>query len=167
MLSEPDFTPSDWAMLRELPFTVILGAIVSDEKSKGWHVSKETAVAARQLISDAKDQLDNPLILRVVKEMAEEGTDSGNREVDLGDEVARSSAVNAAFAASSAAAAVLNRAASEQAQAYKQWVYNAAVAAARAVKTGGVLGLGDQDISESESAFLLNLRGRLGLAGAE
>jgi len=105
--------------------------------------------------------------LRVVKEMSEEGTDSGNREVDLGDEVARSSAVNEAFAASSAAAAVLNRAASEQAQAYKQWVYNAAVAAARAVKTGGVLGLGDQDISESETAFLLNLRGHLGLAVAE
>jgi len=166
MSSEPNFTPSDWATLRELPFTVILGAIVADEKSAGWHVTKETAVAAHQLIADAKDQLDNPLILHVLTEMSEEGTDSGDREVDLSDEGARSSAVSSALAASAAAAAVLNRAAGGQAQAYKQWVYNAAEAATRAIKTGGVLGIGEQEISESEIAFLANLRDNLRLTGA-
>jgi len=166
MSSEADFSPSDWAMLRELPFTVMLGAIVSDEGSKGWHVAKETAVAAHQLIADAKTQLDNPLILHVLTELSEGGTDSVDREVDLDDEGARSSAKEAALTASAAAAAVLNRADSGQAQAYKQWVYNAAVAATRAVKTGGVLGFGDKDVSESETTFLQHLGENLGLAGA-
>ncbi len=169
MSSEPEFSPSDWAILRELPFTVILGAIVADENSAGWHVTKETAVAAHQLIADAKDQLDNPLILHVLTEMSKEGTDSVDREVDLDDEGARSSAVNSALAASAAAATVLNRADSGQAQTYKQWVFNAAVAATRAIKTGGVLGIGDQEISESESQFLDNLANNLGMmtSGAE
>ena len=167
MPSEADFSPSDWAILRELPFTVILGAIVSDESSKGWHVAKETAVAAHQLISDAKTQLDNPLILHVLTELSDGGTDSDEREVDLDDEGARSSALDAALAASAAAAAVLNRADSGQAKAYKQWVYNAAFAATRAIKTGGLLGFGDKGVSESETAFLLNLGKNLGLAGAD
>ena len=168
MSSEVDFSPSDWAALRDLPFTVILGAIVADEKGAGWQVGRETAVAAHQLIADAKDRLDNPLIVRVLEEMSKEGTDSGDREVDLDDEVARSSAVNSALAASAAAAAVLSRADSGQAQAYKQWVYDAAVAAASATKSGGVLGIGDQQISDSEAEFLNNLAINLGLiAGAD
>lgn len=167
MPSEPDYSAPEWATLRELPFIVILGAIVADEDISGWQIPKETAVAAQQLISDAKGALDNPLILHVVSEMSNEGISSGNREVDLDDEGARSSALKSALAASAVAAALLNRAPADQAQAYKQWVLNAAIAATRAVKTGGILGIGDKEISDGESEFLNKLESSLGLAGAE
>lgn len=164
MPSAPDYSASEWAALRDLPYAVILAAIVADDDAKGWQVGKETALAARQLIADAKTALDDPLIARVMLEMANEGTDSGNREVDLEDASARSSAMESALAASAAAAALLKRAPVDQAQTYKQWVFNAAVVAARATKSGGVFGIGDKEISESESAFLERLASNLDLA---
>jgi hypothetical protein len=144
---------------------VILAAIVADDDSKGWQVDKETAVAAQQLAADAKSALDNPIILGVVTEMSQGGTDSGNREVDLKDERARSSAVESALAASAAAAALLKRVPADQAQAYKQWVFNAAVAATRATKSGGVLGIGDREVSDDENEFLDRLETSLELNG--
>jgi hypothetical protein len=166
MASEPNFTGPEWGLLRDLPYEVILAAIVTEGERKGWQVAKETAVAAQQLVADAKDALDNPIILRVVTEMSQGGTDSGNREVDLTDERARSSAIESALAASAAAAALLTRVPPDQAQTYKQWVFNAAVAASRATKSGGVLGIGDQEITDDEHEFLDRLDASLGLNDA-
>lgn len=163
MASEPNFTGPEWGLLRDLPYEIILAAIVTDGERKGWQVAKETSVAAQQLAADAKLALENPIILRVVREMSQGGTDSGNREVDLTDERARSSAIESALAASAAAAALLKRVPLDQAQAYKQWVFNAAVAAARAVKSGGVLGIGDEEISDDENEFLDRLDASLEL----
>ena len=165
MAAEPNFTGPEWGLLRDLPYEEILAAIVVDGERKGWQVDKEMSVAAQQLAADAKNALDNPIILRVVTEMSQGGTDSGSRKVDLKDERARSSAVESALAASVAAAALLTRVPADQAQAYKQWVFNAAVAVARAVKSGGVLGIGDQEISDDENAFLDRLDASLELNG--
>ena len=46
---------------------------------------------------------------------------------------------------------------------YRQWVYDAARATAAATKSGGFLGIGAEDISESEEEFLSQLRNALGL----
>jgi hypothetical protein len=51
-------------------------------------------------------------------------------------------------------AALLSQKAPADAQAYKQWVYQAAQNSANAAKEGGVFGIGGQRVSEAETAAL-------------
>jgi hypothetical protein len=54
-------------------------------------------------------------------------------------------------------AALLSQKAPAEAQAYKQWVYQAAQNSANAAKEGGVFGIGGERISEAETAALKEL----------
>jgi hypothetical protein len=54
-------------------------------------------------------------------------------------------------------AALLSQKAPAEAQAYKQWVYQAAQNSANAAKEGGFLGIGGERVSEAETAALKEL----------
>ena len=60
-------------------------------------------------------------------------------------------------------AALLSQKAPAEAQAYKQWVYQAAQNSANAAKEGGVFGIGGERVSEAETAALQELATALDL----
>jgi hypothetical protein len=164
MPSETEYAPEDWALLKELPFKVILAAAVVDVRGPVGAASKEMVVGARRLVREAKVQYpDNQLISQVLEAAANDVSESD--EISLDDELAREAAIVEALALSERAALLLGDAGegSESTQ-YRHWIHNAARAAAAATKSGGFLGIGANAISDVEADFLTQLENALGLS---
>src|SRR3954447_6852973 len=119
MSSATDFAPEDWALLRELPFKVILSAIVADVRGPIGAESKETLVGARRLVSDATTSYaNNELITSVLSDIQNNASDAF--EVELRDEEARQAALVEGIALSERAADLLGQHANNiEAEEYK------------------------------------------------
>lgn len=163
MSSQSDYAPDDWVLLRELPFKVILAAIVSDVSGPTGAASLETVYASRRLVGDARAYPDNALIAGLLADMANEPTGEGD-EFALDDSAAKHQAVADAISECGRANEVLGAHASpDEADQYRRWLYDAAKAATTATKSGGFLGFGAKRISEREAGFLGQLATALGL----
>ena len=164
MPSESDFAPEDWALLKELPFKVILAAAVADVRGPIGAASKEMVVGARRLVREATaNYVDNQLIMGVLADAADDPADED--EIELDDELARQAVIVEALALSERAALLLgDREDGSESTQYRQWIHNAARAAAAATKSGGFLGFGADSISEPEEEFLAQLENALGLS---
>lgn len=167
MPSESDFAPEEWTLLKELPFKVILAAAVADVRGPIGAASKEMVVGARRLVREATaSYADNRLIMGVLEEAA--GDPADEEEISLDDELARQAAIVEALALSERAALLLgDRGANSESTQYRQWIHNAASAAASATKSGGFLGFGADRISDPEQEFLTQLENALGLSAPD
>jgi len=164
MPSESEYTPEEWALIKELPFKVILAAAVADVRGPIGAASKEMVVGARRLVREATAKYpDNQLIMRVLADVADDPADEA--EIKLDDELARQAAIVEALSLSERAALLLgDRDAGSEWIQYRQWIHNAARAAAAATKSGGFLGFGAESISAPEEEFLTQLENALGLS---
>jgi hypothetical protein len=164
MPPEAVFAPEEWALLKELPFKAILAAVVVDVRGPIGAASKEMVLGARQLVREAtQNYAGNTLVMGVLQDVADDAADEA--EISLKDELARQSVIVDALEMSSRATLLLaDRADSEEAAQYRQWVYDAAQAATAASKSGGFLGFGSERVSDGEEEFLGQLQVALGLA---
>ena len=164
MPSETVFAPEEWALLKELPFKAILAAVVVDVRGPIGAASKEMVLGARRLVREAtQNYASNALVMGVLQDVADDAADED--EIALNDELARQAAIVDALEMSSRASLLLaDRAESEEAAQYRQWVFDAARAATVATKSGGFLGIGSDRVSDGEEAFLGQLQVALGLA---
>ena len=165
MTSRDVYSPEEWRLLRELPFDVILAAVVADVDGPIGAVARETVAAARRLVAEGVDLSSYALISNLLADYAVEPVGEYNPEVKAGDDEARGEAIAVALARSEDAATLLeSRGIPDEAVAYKRWVYDAAEAAVSATKTGGVLGVGGQRVSDAERHFLDRLADALSIA---
>jgi hypothetical protein len=112
--------------------------------------------------SATTEYTDNGLIMGVLSDVADDP--ATEEEISLDDDEARHAAVIEAIALSEQANALLTGHEDlDKARAYLQWVYDAAEAATRASKSGGVLRLRAPQVSPNELHFLDHLREALGL----
>jgi hypothetical protein len=164
MPSEIEFAPEDWVLLNELPFKVILAAAVVDVNGPVGAASKEMVYGARKLVREARaSYAGNRIIAEVLTAAADDESESD--EISLDDELARQAAIVEALALSERAALLLgDHDDADESTQYRQWVFNAARAAAAATKSGGFLGIGADDISDPEEEFLTQLENALGLS---
>ena len=167
MPSESEYTPEDWALLKELPFKVILAAAVADVRGPIGAASKEMVVGARRLVREATaNYADNPLVMQVLADAADDPADED--EIHLDDELARQAVIVEALSLSERAALLLgDREDGSESTQYRQWILNAARAAAAATKSGGFLGFGADRISGPEEEFLTQLENALGLSAPD
>lgn len=164
MSDELDFDPSDWALLKELPFKVILAAVVVDVRGPVGAASQEMVVAARALVQEATTSYPaNSLIMGVLAAVAEEPDDA--EEVILNDEEARQAAITEGLALSERARDLFaGRGNVEDSIQYRQWILRAADVAVNATRSGGFLGFGAAKVSEHEQQFIQQLSVALGVS---
>src|SRR5690242_13825200 len=104
---ESALTPEERNLLKELPFKVILAAVVADVRGPIGAARKESLEAARKLVSWAmSDYPENALIRGVLEDVA--GDDPADEEkIKLKDDEARHEAIVEALRIGSEGAALL------------------------------------------------------------
>ncbi len=167
MSSDVDFETAEWTLLKELPFKVILAAVVADVRGPLGAARKEMALGARELVKSATSEYtDNGLVTGVLADVADDP--ATEEEISLDDDEARQAAIVEAIALSSQANAILtDHTAPGESAAYMKWIYDAAEAAIKATRSGGFLGLRTSAVSSKEQDFLEQLRVALGIPPAE
>lgn len=167
MSSTTDFTAAEWNLLKELPFKVILAAVVADVRGPAGAARDEIAQGAHELVSSATSEYsDNGLIMSVLSDVANDP--ATEEEISLDDEEARRAAVVEAIALSEQAQSLLsNQEEQDEATAYREWIYAAAAAATKATKSGGIMRFRMGKVSPNEKHFLDYLSEALGLPPRE
>jgi hypothetical protein len=155
MSSADLFAPEERLLLKELPFKVILAAVVADVRGPAGTARKESTSAAHALVSEAlATYAENEIIQGVLQDVANDPADE--EEIALKDDAARHAAIVEALRIGSEGAALLARIDDqEQAAQYKTWVVDAAMAAVEATRSSI---LNFTRVSDDEDDFLYQLR---------
>jgi hypothetical protein len=152
MTGKADFTEEEWTRLKRAPFIAGMAISLSDPGGP-IELVKETAATLKTVTAAASSGDRGEPVTALAKELAEE---SKSRKSPFGDfkpkgalagqEILEElSAVNGIVSA---------KASPEEAEAYRQWLKDAAEEAAKAAKEGGFLGFHAVQVSEGEQRML-------------
>jgi len=162
MLTKNDLSPTDWNILRDVPHLVGFATLLAG--SSGLGTVKESLAIAQGII---EGQSSNVALIRDATNRTEmEAAQTSIRETlgGLDANVSKDRLKSLALERVTGAMSVLDKSASsEEASAFRQWLYGIAEGVAKAAKEGGFLGFGGTRVSEDEQSFLTELRTALHL----
>ncbi|HTJ39407.1 MAG TPA: hypothetical protein VL738_39780 [Dactylosporangium sp.] len=152
MDTEPKYTDEEWGLLVGLPQSVLIAA--SQAEADGSRRTREEWTAGMTTIADARGS-SSPLVAKVAGEVvARQGDvthgdeppviEFPDREAGLADVITR---------ARSAHELLAGKAAPADAEAYRFWLVTLADEVVGAARTGGVLGLGGDQVTPAERTF--------------
>jgi hypothetical protein len=163
MAKKADFTSEEWQLILSTPQIASLYiALASPSGPLG--VVQEMMASTKGIVEALKSSSSNELIDAVaadIREKAEKGErlepplTPGN---DLNEMKAR------CLQTCRDVAALLSQKAPEDADGYKQWVYQAAQNSAAAAREGGLFGIGGESVTEAETAALREISMALNIA---
>ncbi|MFI7599631.1 hypothetical protein [Actinoplanes sp. NPDC049681] len=146
------FTDAEWGLLVGLPQSVLTAASAATHDS-ARKTRQETAAGLDQ-ISDARASA-SPLVTAVAKAVLDVTGDPDRGEelpaIEPADPIGY--AQDVVTRAAEASALLAAKATPEDAETYKHWLVEIAESVVGAASTGGVLGIGGDQITESERAF--------------
>ena len=156
MASKTDFTEEEWTRLKRAPFVAGLSISIADPGGPIEAV-KETSAALKTVTQAAENGDHGEFVQALARETVEEAKQRKNplggfkpkgatAAVEIVDELG---AVNGI---------VTEKAAPEEAEAFRGWLLDAAQAAANAAKEGGFFGFHAERVSEGEQRMLDRLR---------
>ncbi len=151
MTTKADFNAEEWTTLVECPLFAALQVVAAE---RGGTIRESLAIG-RAYADARKHQGDSPLL----DELVASPPSVDPKQLQEGGDLK----ALAATRLTAAAALVEQKAAPEEAQAYKQFVLTVAEAAANANREGGFVGIGGKPVSANEQAVLDNLRQTLAL----
>jgi hypothetical protein len=152
MTGKADFTDEEWTRLKRAPFVAGMAISLSDPGGP-IELVKETAATLKTAAGTASQGDRGELVTALASEVAAESkarknplSDFKPKGAQAGEEILEElSAVNAI---------VSGKASSEDAEAYRAWLKDAAQEAANAAKEGGFLGFHAVRVSEGEQRML-------------
>ena len=163
MAKKADFTPEEWQRILSLPQVAALYlALASPSNPVG--LAQEMIASTKGIAEALKASSGNELIDAVAADIREKAEKRERLESplktsnDLGEMKAQ------CLQACREGAALLSQKAPAEAQAYKQWVYQAAQNSANAAKEGGFFGIGGERVSEAETAALRDIAAALDIS---
>jgi hypothetical protein len=162
MTTKMDYADDEWARLVRGPLVASLAISMADPGGP-IEALKETAAAVRVTQAPPGDA---PLLGEVATEIRDLAQ---RRENPLGDFRIEGAAMAGQQVLDELRAIdviLRGKAEPSEADAYRDWLLEAAQASADAAKEGGFLGFGAQQVSEGEQAMLERLRDALGMASA-
>jgi hypothetical protein len=150
--TQPKYSDEEWGLLVGLPQSVVIAA--SQAESDGSRRTLAEWTAGMTAIGDGRE-LASELVRRVATEVVarqgdiEEGEDPpiiefSDREAGIADVVSRAGTVHALLSA---------KAEEADAQAYRFWVVTIAEKVVGATKSGAILGIGGDLVTEPERRF--------------
>ncbi|AGL19616.1 hypothetical protein [Actinoplanes sp. N902-109] len=150
------FTDPEWGLLVGLPQSVVTAASAATHDSA--RKTRQEMEAGLDEISDARASA-SPLVAAVARAVLEATGDPDRGEelpaIEPADPVGY--AQDVVTRAAEASALLAAKAAPEDAETYKHWLVEIAESVVGAASTGGVLGIGGDQITDSERAFRDNL----------
>ena len=153
MAKKADFTSEEWQRILSLP-QVAAFYLTLASPSNPLGLAQEMVASTRGLVEALKSSSGNELIDAVAADIREKAEKRERMEPPLkpGNDLNEMKAQ--CLQACREVAALLSQKAPAEAQAYKQWVYQAAQNSANAAKEGGIFGIGGERVSEAEAAAL-------------
>jgi hypothetical protein len=153
MAKKADFTSEEWQQILSLPQVAALYLTLASP-SNPLGLAQEMIASTKGLVEALKSSSGNELIDAVAADIREKAEKRERMEPPLkpGNDLNEMKAQ--CLQACREVAALLSQKAPAEAQAYKQWVYQAAQNSANAAKEGGIFGIGGERVSEAEAAAL-------------
>jgi hypothetical protein len=163
MAKKADFTSEEWQRILSLPQVASLYlALASPSNPLG--LAQELIASTKGILETLKSSSGNELIDAVAADFREKAEKRERMESPLKTSNDPNEMKAQCLQISREVAALLSQKAPADAQAYKQWVYQAAQNSANAAKEGGFLGIGGERVSEAETAALKELATALGIS---
>lgn len=156
------FRSGEWELLTRLPARVMIAATSAEADSARRTVAE--GLAGLDAIAAGRSS-PSQLVRAVVATIYAESTGPGVAEdLPVAEEFTDRAAGLAGVVADCRAASTLlaDRAPAPDAEAYRQWLLEIAHTVCRTARTGGVLGLGGNRVSDAERRFLADLTRALG-----
>lgn len=152
-----EFSPDEWRTLLDLPGAVVIAA--TSAEADGMRRTVDEGLAGSRAV-EAGRHSDSPLVRRIATQLHDEAPDGAQPSaVEFND---RAQGTAEVLAAGRRAYHVLRKAAPADARAYREWVTAIAERVCAAARSGGFLGLGGVQVSDSERRFLTDLAAELG-----
>ena len=163
MAKKADFTSEEWQLILSMPQVASLYlALASPSGPLG--LAQEMIASTKGIVETLKSSSGDELIDAVAADIREKAEKRERLEPPLKMSRDPNEMKALCLQACRDVAALLSQKAPAEAQAYKQWVYQAAQNSANAAKEGGVFGIGGERISEAETAALKELATALGIS---
>lgn len=151
-MATPAFPAAEWRLLTRLPARVVVAATSAEPDSPRRTVAE--GLAGLEAIAGGR-VFDSDLVRAVAAAIYAESTDDTPAAEEFTD---REAGVAEVLAGCREASEILAaRADPADSAAYRQWVQSVAVRVCGASRTGGLLGVGGEQVSPAERAFLDNL----------
>jgi hypothetical protein len=152
MTTKADYTDGEWATLRRAPMVAGMAISLADPGGP-IEATKETLAALRTLRDPAAAGAESELTTAVAKDVQEA---SKQRQNPLGDFKPRGALAGQQILEElqRANAILTEKAAPEEAAAFRRWIVAAAQASANAAKEGGFMGFGAERVSQGEKEML-------------
>ena len=156
MAKKADFTSEEWQLILSMPQVASLYlALASPSGPLG--LAQEMMASTRGLMEALKSSSGNELIDAVAADIREKAEKRERLEPPLKTSNDVNEMRSQCLQTCREVAALLSQKAPADAQAYKQWAYQAAQNSANAAKEGGVFGIGGERVTEAETAALKEL----------
>jgi hypothetical protein len=159
MTTQKDFTTEEWNQLLNAP-TYATMAIVAASFGP-MDMFKETAAMAKAIATAAAQAPANELMGALMSELKERKGVGDKSQVKAESKAGPQELVNNL---GEVAALLDQKAAPEEAAAYKNWLYQVSVDVANAAKEGGFMGMGGERVSQAEKATLEKIATALGVS---
>jgi hypothetical protein len=153
MAKKADFTSEEWQLILSMPQVASLYlALASPSNPLG--LAQELVASTKAIVETLKTSSGNELMDAIGADIREKVEKRERLEPPLKTSNDLSEMKAQCLQACREVAVLLSQKAPADAQAYKQWVYQAAQNSANAAKEGGVFGIGGERVSEAETVAL-------------
>jgi|ERR1700752_2576853 len=160
MAKKVDFTAEEWQLILSMPQVASLYlALASPSNPLG--LAQEMIASTKGIVETIKTSSGNELLDAVSADIREKVEKRERLEPPFKTSNDLNQIKAQCLQTCREVAALLSQKAPADAQAYKQWVYQAARNTANAAKEGGVFGIGGEPVSEAETAALKEIASAL------
>ena len=163
MAKKTDFTSEEWQLILSMPQVASLYiALASPSNPLG--LAQELIASTKGIVETLKTTSGNELLDAVSADIREKVEKRERLEPPFKTSNDLNQIRAQCLQALREVTALLSQKAPADAQAYKQWVYQAAQNSANAAKEGGVFGIGGERVSEAETAALKEIAATLDIS---
>jgi hypothetical protein len=152
MAKKADFTLEEWQLILSMPQVASLYVVLASP-SNPLGLAQEMIASTKGIVESLKTSSGNELMDAVSADIREKVEKRERLEPPFKTSNDLNQVRAQCLQACREVAALLSQKAPADAQAYKQWVYQAAQNSANAAKEGGVFGIGGERVSEAETAL--------------
>ena len=163
MAKKVDFTSEEWQQILSMPQVASLYVVLASP-SNPLGLAQEMIASTKGIVEALKSSSGNELVDAVAADIREKAEKRERLEPPLQASKDPNEMKAQCLQTCRDAAALLSQKAPADAQAYKQWVYQAAQNSANAASEGGFFGIGGEKVSEAETAALKEIAAALGIA---
>jgi hypothetical protein len=161
MANKGSFSAEDWAKISTLPMNVMIAA-ASAQTDGSDDSNREVLAGMSELAQAEKTHANNELIQAVLADLkVKEADGKVEHDVQMTAEEAQAFSQQTLSDCGVAVIAISKVAGEEEAAEFAGWIHDIAEQTVQAAKSGGFLGIGADEVSESEISFIAQLERQL------